>query len=89
MSSKYCTHCGEPVLTRRGLAATELYDEDLFRKSNILKLLDCGACGMAADRYVECDGAQVIRLIRFDPLSTLGKFRFSIRAATFWLPING
>ena len=68
-NAKYCTHCGKAVLTRRGRPATELYDEDLFRKSNILKLLDCGECGLAADRYVECDGAQVRKYKKYNIFS--------------------
>ena len=36
---KFCTHCGAQVLTKHGKPAKELYDEDLFKKSNILKLV--------------------------------------------------
>ncbi len=57
---KYCTHCGAQVFTRRGVPAAELYDEDLYGKSNILRLLDCGSCGEVADKYVEYDGVLVL-----------------------------
>ncbi len=57
---KSCTHCGRRVLTRAGKPASQLYDEDLHRKSNILRLLDCAHCGQVADKYVEADGALVL-----------------------------
>ncbi len=56
----FCTHCGAVAVTRRGSPATQLYDEDLHAKSNILRLLDCAACGQTADKYVEYDGALVL-----------------------------
>jgi hypothetical protein len=55
-SGKYCTHCGEGLVDRHGRPASELYDEELHRKSNILKLMSCLACGKVADKYIECDG---------------------------------
>lgn len=53
---KFCTHCGQGLLDRHGRPATELYDEELHKKSNILKLMSCCACGKVADKYIECDG---------------------------------
>ncbi len=53
---KFCTHCGQTLLTRDGHPAYELYDEELHKKSNILKLMSCSTCGKVADKYIECDG---------------------------------
>ena len=39
---------------------TELYDEELFAKSKILKLVECPVCGEVADKYVEHDGVLVL-----------------------------
>ena len=54
---KICTHCGAVLWNRRtGQPVKELYDEDLFMKSKILRLLDCkNCCGHqgVVDAYVE------------------------------------
>jgi len=55
-SEKFCTHCGENLLDKNNKPAFELYDEELHRKSNILKLMSCSSCGQVADKYIECDG---------------------------------
>lgn len=55
-SQKFCTHCGAELLDKNNKPALELYDEELHRKSNILKLMSCSACGQVADKYIECDG---------------------------------
>lgn len=70
-SRKFCTHCGQTLLNKSGTKnANELYDEDLFQKSKILRLLDCRRCGVTlADKYVECDGALIlIDLMLHNPL---------------------
>ena len=39
----------------------ELFDVDLHKKSNILKLVSCGVCGAGiADRYCEFDGTLLL-----------------------------
>ena len=53
---KFCTHCGQTLTDRHGQPALELYDEELHKKSNILKLMSCTVCGKVADKYIECDG---------------------------------
>lgn len=58
--SKICIHCGAPVLTRQGQPAQALFDQELFRKSKILKLLECRWCELAADRYIESEGMMVL-----------------------------
>jgi len=55
-SSKHCTVCGALLLDKNNKPAIELYDEELHRKSNILKLMLCSSCGQVADKYIECDG---------------------------------
>lgn len=55
-NEKFCTHCGALLLDKNNLPAHELYDEELHRKSNILKLMSCLKCGQVADKYIECDG---------------------------------
>ena len=55
-AKKHCTVCGEQLLDKNNRPAYELYDEELHRKSNILKLMLCSSCGQVADKYIECDG---------------------------------
>jgi len=61
---KICTHCGAVLWNRRtGQPVKELYDEDLFMKSKILRLLDCkNCCGHhgVVDAYVEQEGVVVL-----------------------------
>lgn len=61
---KICTHCGAVLWNRRtGRPVKELYDEDLFIKSKILRLLDCkNCCGHhgVVDAYVEQEGVVVL-----------------------------
>lgn len=53
---KFCTHCGASLLDKNKQLAYELYDEELHKKSNILKLMVCLNCQQVADKYIECDG---------------------------------
>lgn len=46
-SIKHCTVCGAQLLNKDNSPARELYDEELHRKSNILKLMLCSSCGQA------------------------------------------
>ena len=55
-AAKFCTHCGAPLMDKNHRPAYELYDEELHRKSNILKLMSCLSCGQVADKYIEGDG---------------------------------
>eukprot|EP00093_Oithona_nana_P010242 10242.XXX_463511_464345_1 [CDS] Oithona nana genome sequencing. len=55
-SQKFCTNCGALLLDKSNRPAFELYDEELHRKSNILKLMVCSKCSQVADKYIECDG---------------------------------
>ena len=58
---KYCTHCGNVLLDRHGQPMYELFDVDLHKKSNILKLVSCVACGAGtADHYCEFDGTLLL-----------------------------
>jgi len=61
---KICTHCGALLLNRHtGRPAKQLYDEDLFVKSKILRLLDCkNCCGHhgVVDSYIEQEGVVVL-----------------------------
>ena len=58
--AKYCTHCGRQLMDKNNKVATSLYDEDLHKKSNILKLKVCSSCGQVADKYIECDGTLLL-----------------------------
>jgi len=64
MRVKHCTDCGRILRNKNGAPCTELYDEDLYAKSKILKLVGCtgnGSCGLqVADKYVECDGVLLL-----------------------------
>ena len=58
---KYCTHCGVALVDRHGNPMHELYDIELHKKSNILKLVSCSECGEGiADRYCEFDGTLLL-----------------------------
>ena len=58
---KHCTHCGEPLSDRHGKPLYQLFDMELHKKSNILKLVSCSECGESiADRYCEFDGTLLL-----------------------------
>ena len=60
-TQKYCTHCAKVLLDRNGKPMFELFDVDLYKKSNILKLVACVDCGAGiADRYCEFDGTLLL-----------------------------
>ena len=59
-SQKFCTNCGALLLDKNYRPALELYDEELHRKSNILKLMVCSKCTQVADKYIECDGSLLL-----------------------------
>lgn len=42
---KYCTNCGVQLLDKNNQPAFELYDEELHKKSNILKVMSCQNAG--------------------------------------------
>jgi len=61
MMAKYCTGCGLALKAKGGVPCTELYDQELYAKSRILKLVGCNECGLqVADKYVECDGVVLL-----------------------------
>ena len=48
-------------MDRHGNPMHELYDIELHKKSNILKLVSCSECGEGiADRYCEFDGTLLL-----------------------------
>ena len=58
---KHCTHCGEALSDRHGRPLYQLFDVDMHKKSNILKLVSCSDCGeVIADRYCEFDGTLLL-----------------------------
>jgi len=60
-SAKYCTGCGRVLRDKVGVACSELYDQELYAKSGILKLVGCADCDLqVADKYVEADGVLLL-----------------------------
>lgn len=60
MKCKVCVNCGAYVTDKSGQRLSKLYDEPLFKKSSILKLVECADCDDVADRYVEYEGAIIL-----------------------------
>jgi len=63
--TKYCTECGEALRDKNGADCTELYDQELYAKTKVLKLVGCNTnveCRghQVADKYVECDGVLLL-----------------------------
>jgi len=57
--TKICINCGSPVLNKNGQEG-KLFDENLYKKSKILKLLPCEKCGNICDKYVEYEGTLIL-----------------------------
>jgi len=57
--TKICIYCGSPVLNKNGQEG-KLFDENLYKKSKILKLLSCENCGNICDKYVEYEGTLIL-----------------------------
>jgi len=57
---KVCVNCGAYVTDKSGRRLSKLYDEPLYKKSSILKLVECVDCNDVADRYVEYEGAIIL-----------------------------
>ena len=57
--SKVCINCGSPVLNKNG-ESRHLFDENLYKKSKILKLLPCESCGTICDSYLEYEGTLIL-----------------------------
>jgi len=58
--SKVCINCGITVTNDNGEAVSKLYDEKLYKKSRILKLVQCSHCGRLCDKYLEYDGTLLL-----------------------------
>ena len=58
--SKICIHCGFPVLDKNDSQVSKLFDENLYKKSKILKLLQCEVCDKICDRYLEYEGTLIL-----------------------------
>ena len=91
---KICTHCGALLLNRHtGRPAKQLYDEDLFVKSKILRLLDCkNCCGHhgVVDSYIEQEGgdAENLEPLHFQPSETNPTFILSF-LLSLWINRRG
>jgi len=57
---KVCINCGVVVRDKSGKLLTKLYDEALYKKSKILKLVECGECGEVVDNYSEYEGTIIL-----------------------------
>ena len=57
---KVCINCGSAVTNDTGEAVSKLYDEKLYNKSKIIKLLQCSQCGRVCDKYLEYDGTLLL-----------------------------
>jgi len=58
--TKICINCGAPVLGKNGEESSKLFDENLYKKTKILKLLPCEKCGTICDRYLEYEGTLIL-----------------------------
>ena len=54
--SKVCIECGEPLPA----SVTKLYHERLFKKTKILKLVQCERCDAVCDKYLEYEGTLLL-----------------------------
>ena len=54
--SKVCIECGR----RLPSDVTQLYHEKLFKKTKILKLLQCEVCDKICDKYLEYEGTLLL-----------------------------
>ena len=50
--TKVCINCGHSV----GAVVSKLYHEKLYKKTKILKLLQCEKCDSICDKYLEYEG---------------------------------
>merc|ERR1712215_326265 len=57
---KVCVNCGSPVMDKNGDKVTQLLNEKLYKKSQILKLLQCEVCGANCDKYLEYEGTLIL-----------------------------
>ena len=58
--TKVCINCGALVINENGELASKLYDEKLYNKSKIIKLLQCDRCDRVCDKYLEYDGTLLL-----------------------------
>eukprot|EP00088_Acartia_fossae_P003374 TRINITY_DN11418_c0_g1_i14.p1 TRINITY_DN11418_c0_g1~~TRINITY_DN11418_c0_g1_i14.p1 ORF type:complete len:266 (-),score=37.52 TRINITY_DN11418_c0_g1_i14:948-1745(-) len=57
---KICVNCGNVLKDKHGRIVDEVYDQSLYKKSGIMKLLECQKCVRPADRYIEYEGCLVM-----------------------------
>merc|ERR1719187_2812823 len=60
MNTKVCINCGASVRDKLGNSVHKLYDEALYKKTKIVKLISCLSCGSVVDRYAEYEGAIIL-----------------------------
>ena len=65
--SKVCIECGEPLPP----SVTKLYHERLFKKTKILKLVQCERCDEVCDKYLEYEGTLLLLDVGSNRLTTL------------------
>jgi len=58
--TKICINCSAQVRSKNGEEVEILYDDHLFKKSKILKLLSCEFCGAICDKYLEYEGTLLL-----------------------------
>lgn len=57
---KICVNCGTQAKDKRGNYVDESYDHQLYKKTGIMKLLECWHCNKIVDKYIEYDGCLIL-----------------------------
>jgi len=57
---KICVNCGAAVKDKHGTQVDEVYDRNLYKKSGIMKLLECRQCSKVVDKYIEYEGCLIL-----------------------------
>jgi len=83
--SKVCINCGLPVKDKCGRRLSQMYDETLYKKCKILKLVECGGCGEVADRYIEYEGTIILLDLA---LQNTAAYRHVLLNNNHWLTIS-
>ena len=58
--TKVCISCGRQIPLDNEKSNSKLYDENLYKKSKILKLRSCPHCGCICDKYIEYEGTLIL-----------------------------